>query len=180
LVAHWTFDEAGGSTQVVDSVGGIIGNLSATGASLVSGGKAGGALSLSKVDTGYVTMGDVLSLGTGPYSFVAWVKTSTKVPGTFVLAKHSSGTPSGYLIGINKDGDYGADNMAWFYNYSDGLISTTSVNDDQWHQIVGVRGNGVLKIYVDGLPVESSQADQGLTDPLSGTPFVVGGDFWRR
>ena len=42
LVAHWTFDEPGGSTQVGDAVGGLIGNLSATGATLVSGGKAGG------------------------------------------------------------------------------------------------------------------------------------------
>ena len=36
LVAHWTFDEAGGATQVVDTVGGLVGNLNATGAILVS------------------------------------------------------------------------------------------------------------------------------------------------
>ena len=179
LVAHWTFDEAGGSTQVVDTVGGLIGNLSATGASLVSGGKAGGALSLSRGANGLVTMGDVLNLGTGPYSFVVWVKTSTTEASTAVLSKHWSTIPAGYFIGINTSGSYGAPNKAWYYNWSNGLepISVTSVNDDEWHQIVGVRGNGVLKIYVDGLPVESSQTDQGLNDPPPGTPFLVGGYY---
>jgi len=176
LVAHWTFDEGSG-TQVVDTVGGLIGTLSATGATLVTGGKAGGALSLNKADTGYVTMGDVLRLGTGPYSFVVWVKTSTTDPTTAVLAKHWSGSPSSYFIGINHNDAYGADNKAWFYNLSPEKtpFSDTSVNDDQWHQIIGVRGNGEVKIYVDGLPVESSQLDQGLDNPPLGTPFLVGG-----
>ena len=179
LVAHWTFDEGSGSTQVVDTVGRLVGDLSATGASLVSSGKAGGALSLSKASSGYVTMGDVLRLGSGPYSFVVWVKTSSAEAITVVIARHEGGNPSGYHISINENGDYGLPGKAWFYNYYNGLepISATSVNDDQWHQIIGVRGNGVVKIYVDGLPVENTQPDQGLTDPPSGTPFVVGGYF---
>jgi len=176
LVAHWTFDEGSG-TQVVDTVGGLIGTLSPTGATLVSGGKAGGALSLSKAATGYVTMGDVLNLATGPYSFVVWVNASTTEPSTAVLTKHWAGSTSGYYIGINSGNTYGAANKAWFYNLSpeNSPVSTSSVNDDQWHQIIGVRGNGTVKIYVDGLPVESSQIDQGLNNPPPGTPFLVGG-----
>ena len=166
IVAHWTFDEAGGSTQVVDTIGGLVGNLSTTGATLGSGGRVGGALSLDKGTGGYVTMGDVLNLGTGPYSFVVWVKTLTQGSDSIVMAKHSSNVVAGYLIGMNEGNTYGAPNKAWFYNVSPGTspVSTTSVNDGQWHQIVGVRGNGLVKIYVDGLPVENSQIDQGLND----------------
>lgn len=176
LVAHWTFDEGSG-TEVRDTVGGLIGDLSAAGASLVSGGKAGGALSLDKGTGGYVTMGDVLRLGAGPYSFVVWVKTSTTDTDTAVLSKHWSGSTSGYFIGINSNGSYGAANKAWFYNWYNGWepLSSTTVNDDQWRQIVAVRGNGFVRIYVDGLPIESTQTDRGLNDPPEGTPFLVGG-----
>ena len=177
LVAHWNFDEAGGSTQVVDTVGGLVGNLSATGATLVSGGRAGGALSLDKGSGGYVTMGDILRLGTGPYSFVVWVKTSSTEATTVVIAKQQEGIPPGYHISINENGDYGLPGKAWLYNYfpANSPVSITSVNDGLWHQIVGVRGNNQVKIYVDGFPVEGSQPDQGLDNPIPGTPFLVGG-----
>lgn len=161
----------------MDTVGGLVGDLSATGAALVSGGKAGGAVSLDKGTGGYVTMGDALNLGTGPYSFVVWVKTSTLDSDSIVLAKHLSGVVAGYVVGMNEGNTYGAPNKAWVYNVSPGTspFSTTSVNDGQWRQIVGVRGNGLVKIYVDGLPVENSQIDQGLNDPPAGTPYIVGG-----
>jgi len=177
-IAHWTFDEGSG-TQALDSIGGFNGTLSATGSSWVSGGAAGGALSLSKAAGGLVTMGDVLRLGTGPYSFVFWVKTSTTDTGIAVLTKHWATIPAGYFIGINSNGPYATDTKAWFYNYyiGDEPISTTTVNDDQWHQIIGVRGGGEVKIYVDGLPVESSHPDRGLTNPPQGTPFLIGGYF---
>ena len=176
LVAHWTFDEGSG-TQVVDTVSGIIGNLSATGASLESGGMAGGALSLSKASSGYVTMGDVLRLGSGPYSFVVWVKTSSTEATTVVIAKQQEGIPNGYHISINENGAYGLPGKAWLYNHfpANSPVSTTSVNDGLWHQIVGVRGNNQVKIYVDGFPVEGSQPDQGLDNSIPGTPFLVGG-----
>jgi hypothetical protein len=177
LLAHWTFDETPGATQVVDAAGGLVGTLSATGAALVSGGRDGGALSLDQGTGGYVTMGDVLSLGTGPYSFVVWVQTSTQASDSIVMAKHSSGVVAGYLIGVNEGNTYGAPDKAWFYNVSpgDSPTSTTSVNDGQWHQIAGVRGDGLVQIYVDGLPVENSKDDQGLNNPPAGTPFLVGG-----
>lgn len=177
LVAHWTFDEGSG-TQVVDTVGGLVGTLSPTGADLVSGGKAGGALSLNKATNGLVSMGDVLRFGLGSYSFVAWVKTSTPDPDTTVLSKHWSGITAGYFMGVNSSNTYGADTKAWFYNLSPerSPTSTTSVNDDKWHQIVGVRGGGEVKLYVDGL-LEGSQPDQGLGDPYLVPPFLVGGYF---
>ena len=122
-------------------------------------------------------MGDVLRLGTGPYSFVVWVNTSTTAEDTIVMAKHFSTVTAGYAIGINSGNTYGAANKAWFYNLSPPAspISTTTVNDGAWHQIVGVRGNDQVKIYVDGTPVESSQVDQGLGNTPAGTAFMVGG-----
>ena len=175
LVAHWNFDEGSG-TQVLDTVSGLNGTLSLTGATWESVGRVGGAINLSRAANGWVTMGDALNLGTGPYSFVVWVKTSTTDSSTAVLSKHWSTIPAGYFIGINENGSYSAPDKAWFYNYFNGQepISSTSVNDDRWHQIIGVRGNGEVKIYVDGL-LENSKTDQGLTNPPPGTPFLVGG-----
>jgi len=179
LVAHWTFDETSGSTAH-DTVGSYHGTLVGGAIWVPSGGRSGGAISLARTSGDYVTMGDVLNLGAGPSSFVAWIKTTTTDTDTFVLAKHWSTFTSGYIIGINLNGSYGASNKAWFYNYYNGdePISTTSVNDDQWHQIIATRGNGQVKIYVDGLPVEDSKTDNGLNDPPAGTPLVIGGYFY--
>jgi hypothetical protein len=177
LVAHWTFDEAPGATQVVDTVGGLEGNLSATGATLVSGGRSGGALSLDRGTGGYVTMGDILNLGTGPYSFVVWIKTSSGDSETAIVTKHWATVTAGYYIGLNEGNTYGSSGKAWFYNLSPASspISSTDVNDGSWRLIIGVRGNNQVKIYVDGVPVESVQVDQGLGNPPTGTAFMVGG-----
>ena len=71
LVAHWTFDETGG-TVAHDSAGGLNGTLSPTGAGFVPGGISGNAVSLSQAANGFVNMGNVLALTNGDFSVVAW------------------------------------------------------------------------------------------------------------
>ncbi|MDD3816153.1 MAG: LamG domain-containing protein, partial [Desulfocapsaceae bacterium] len=178
LLAHWTFDESIGTTAY-DSVGGYSGTLAGNAAWMPSSGMAGGAISLASATSDYVNMGDVLPLGAGPASVVLWIKTTTTDPDTLVLSKHWSGSTSGYFVGINSSNSYGTADKSWFYNFHNGNepISTSSVNDGQWHQIIATRGNNEVKIYVDGTPVEDTKTDDGLNNPPAGTPFLIGGYF---
>jgi uncharacterized repeat protein (TIGR02543 family) len=184
-LAHWTFDETSGSV-VHDSAGTYNGSLSTNGASFVTNGVAGNALSVSKAANGFVDMGNVLGLETGDFSVIAWVKMNPgdTTQGSVIVSKQRAGYANGYLIAANRSegatGGYAAANKAWFYDsdyHGQEVTSTSSVNDGSWHQIVGVYVAGANKyIYVDGAPAEASNASR----PIIANPgrFVVGGvDF---
>jgi len=177
VIAHWKFDESSGPTAH-DSAGPFDGALSPTGAAFATGGVIGNALSLSRVDNGFVNMGNVLGLTSGDFSIVVWLKmnagdTSAE---TVVLSKHERSYHNGYLIGINSIGGGGQLDKAMFYEGSvvNAPISTTTVNDGSWHQVVAVfRGGGNKSIYVDGSPAESIQASECFGG--NSGPFLIGG-----
>src|SRR3989442_1669902 len=89
LVAHWTFDEAGG-TVAHDSAGGLDGALSPSGAGFVAGGISSNAINLSRAANGFVNMGNVLPLTSGDFSVVCWIKMNPgdTTPDTIFLGKH--------------------------------------------------------------------------------------------
>ncbi|MCW5550792.1 MAG: immunoglobulin domain-containing protein [Verrucomicrobiae bacterium] len=177
VVAHWKFDEAGGSVAN-DAVGEFHGTLSVSGAAFVSGGVTGNAISLNRASGGFVNMGDVLPLTSGDFSIVAWVKMNVgdTTPESVILAKHQSGGVNGYFLGVNPAGGVGQNNKALFYAgglVSDGPVSTSSVNDGNWHQVVGVYRSGMNKvIYVDGVAESTNTAPA-----VNGTTaaFLIGG-----
>ena len=183
-LAHWTFDETGGSIAH-DSAGSYDGVLSTNGAAFVTNGIAGNAISIDKAGNGFVNMSSVLGLESGDFSVMAWVKmTAGDTQSTAIVSKQRAGYANGYLIAANRSegptGGYAAANKAWFYDsdyHGQEVTSTTSVNDGAWHQIVGVYVAGTSKyIYVDGAPAEASNASR----PIVANPgkFVVGGvDF---
>src|SRR5262245_12762216 len=176
IVAQWHFDESiGGITS--DSVGSFHATLSATGASIVSGGVAGNAISLSRPDNGFVSMNNVLGFLSGDFSIVLWTKTTETANDTLVLAKHEAFSENGYVMAINPTGGGGAPGKATFVVsefVALGVTSSTSVNDGKWHQIVGVfESNGNERVYVDGSPGEAT----GATEPMvaNNAPFLIGG-----
>jgi uncharacterized repeat protein (TIGR02543 family) len=184
-LAHWKFDEPNGSIAH-DSAGSHNGTLSSSGASFDSGGISGGALRLSKANNGFVSMGNVLGLESGDFSVMAWVKMAAgdTTQSSVIVGKQRAGYANGYLLAANRSegptGGYATNNKAWFYDsdyHGQEVTSTTSVNDGEWHQIVGVYVAGANKyIYVDGAPAEASNASR----PIVANPgeFVVGGvDF---
>jgi hypothetical protein len=178
VIAHWTFDESSGPTAH-DSAGSFHGSLSPSGAAFVSGGISGNALLLSRASNGFVNMGDVLGLTSGDFSLAAWVKMSAgdTTAETVVLGKHAAFYDNGYLMGINSVGTGGQVNKAMFYEESvfTAPVSTTSVNDGNWHQIVAVYQSGGNKfIYVDGAPAEGIEPSQAFLSTLA--PFLIGGD----
>jgi large repetitive protein len=181
LLAHWTFDEGSGTIAHDSGPYHYDGTLSATGASFVSGGISGGAISLDAANGGLVNMGLVLNnLASSPYTISAWVKTSiVGEANQMVVASHKSTVHAGYILGVNTSaaGQYGQPGKAWFYNSDPGVVtpySSITVVDDQWHQLVGVRGGGIVSLYVDGV-FQASYADQGLPNAPAGTPLLFGG-----
>ncbi len=183
-LAHWKFDETNGSVAH-DSAGSYNGTLSVTGANFVSGGVSGGALSLSKTNNGFVNMGNVLGLGNTDFSFVAWIKMAAgdTTDNYTVLSKHAAYTRNGYIVHVNKAGGLLLDNKASFYEGGTGVapltieetpISTTSVNDGDWHQIVAVyQAGGTKSIYVDGAPAEDTKLSQPFNQNT--VAFLIGG-----
>jgi hypothetical protein len=114
---------------------------------------------------------------TGDFSIAVWVKTSVNGE-TFAVGKHKSGSAPGYFIGLNMSGTLGSPNKAYFYNNSATAavpVSTTSVNDGAWHQIVAVyHAGGNAEIYVDGGPAEGTpQLSHTMAEAAA--DFMVGG-----
>jgi hypothetical protein len=175
VIAHYSFDEAGGLTAT-DSVGGVTGTLQGS-ATFVPGGIAGNALSLSTTNEGVVNMGNKFAFLSGNYSVAFWVKTTTTEADTVVLSKHAAGFENGYLFSIGPTGGGGLAGKTSFAASEvvpNGLTSTTTVNDGAWHQIVGVyTAGGNHSIYVDGAPAEQSKATVPMIDNVAA--FYVGG-----
>jgi hypothetical protein len=162
LVIHLTFDESGG-TVAHDSAGHFDGTL-VGGAAFVDGGIAGRAVSLTQATGSLVNLGTSFpAFGSGDFSLVAWVKTTTTADDTHVVSRHNADDQNGWFIVLNQSGGGGAAGKATFYASNNGVASaptsTTTVNDDVWHQIVGVyTAGGSQRIYVDGAPVETAVA----------------------
>lgn len=178
LLGQWHFDEGSGAVAS-DSLGINDGNLNGD-AVFVPGGVVGNAVSMTKAGDGFVEMGDIFPMTSGEFSVVVWVKTA---PGDqqaelFPVSKHVSGEKSGYFLAVNTSGgSYGQDDKTFFYtgvNPGSEVISTSTVNDGAWHQVVGVyRDSGQAEIFVDG----GSPEDSRFAPPILGNAasFMAGG-----
>ncbi|MFK7783559.1 MAG: LamG-like jellyroll fold domain-containing protein [Crocinitomicaceae bacterium] len=106
----------------------------------------------------------------------AWIRTTTSGSNQVILSKYN-GTV-GFLIALDMNGKVKFDGKSVnSATYKSSGPSTTSVNDGQWHRIVGTTDGGTWLIYVDGV-VESSQAYFGSTGSVGSTaPFYLGSDM---
>lgn len=155
-IARWRLDGNG-----TESIGGININNYGNGATYTTGGIEGGqALTTTPNGGGWAFPGNNSAFaftGSKDFSIVCWVKTSHTGNDSALMGKHTPGTTNGYFLGINQSGPLGAAGKAYFYvGSSVAPVSLTTVNDNQWHQIVGVYGaGGKTRIYVDGAPSEA-------------------------
>jgi hypothetical protein len=175
VIAHYRFDETSGTTAA-PSIGSVNGTLQGS-ASFVTGGISGNAVSLSTTNDGVVSMGNNFRMLTGNFSISFWVKTNTVEADSVMLSKHSAGFTNGYLFPVGPTGGGGAAGKANFTvseNVANGVTSTTTVNDNAWHNIVGVyTAGGTHSIYVDGAPAEETKGSAAVIDSVSA--FYVGG-----
>ena len=177
LVAQYHFDEAPGETIAADSAGSVDGTLS-DGATFVTGGVTGNAVDLTAASA-LVSMGNNFGLTGIDFTIVLWVNTTTTGDDIFPLSKHAAGTNNGYVLQINQNAFNGAADKAMFiasHSPGNGPISTTSVNDGAWHQIVGVHEVGVSsQVFVDGAPAEASSGPPAVGSNTA--DFLLGGFF---
>lgn len=179
LIGFWKFNESSGSIAH-DSVGSINGTLMGN-ASFApgSGPGGGGAIRLNIATDDYVNMGYNFGfVSGGSFSLQAWIKTNPgDTTGMVAVAKHHSGNVSGYFLAVNDvhDGTGGANNAHFYASYPTSGNSSITVNDGQWHQLVGVYNttSDTISIYVDGQFQSSSSG----ASPIIGNdaPFLVGG-----
>ncbi|MGE0639966.1 MAG: LamG domain-containing protein [Thermoanaerobaculia bacterium] len=183
-LSHWSFDETSGSIAFDTGSAGHDGILAGGAVFAPGAGISGGAIFFDQAASSYVTMGDVLGpteISGGVFSISAWIRTSR--PGSdnqVYVGKHKAGFLNGYQLSANFNaGTGGTAGHAWFYvsNPPGNLpISTSVVNDDVWHHVVGVydpAGSNLVTIYVDGAPAEASVAPSTHVDNT--VPFMVGG-----
>ncbi len=181
LIAHYTFDETGG-TIAHDSVGGIDGTLNG-GASFAPGaGRFGGAVLLDRTASGLVNMGNNFSFnGSSDFSIAVWFNTSdTASAGSIVIGKHFTTHSVGYFLGLGNTGDGlgGTAHVALTHGpdgtvaYSGGQTNKVVV-DGQWHQAVEVDHAGSqFMFYIDGVLQDTRPSDTINTTPKD---FLVGG-----
>ncbi|MEW6161155.1 MAG: LamG domain-containing protein, partial [Verrucomicrobiota bacterium] len=179
VLAHWRFDEVSGGTAG-DQTGVYNGNLSPSGAAFVAGGVSGNAIRLTKSSNGFIDIGNRLPLTNRSFSISGWVKmlTGDRTPSSILLSKQNAGTENGFMLSVNNSGVlYGRDDKVMFYDSSspgEEVISSTTVNDGQWHHVVAVYVIGAQKrIYVDGAPSEAFNASQPIVD--NSASLLIGG-----
>ena len=144
---YWPLDATNG-TVALDASGNNNNGL-VVGASWNAAGQINGCLTFIGVNN-YVQIANVIS---NDFSIAFWVKTSqTGGTGNWY---QGDGLIDGYVAaGAN---DFGTSLLGNHFAFGTGnpdstIVSTTSINDGQWHQCVATReqATGTLKIYVDG------------------------------
>ncbi|GJL61396.1 MAG: hypothetical protein NPIRA04_00500 [Nitrospirales bacterium] len=176
LVGHWTFDESSG-TQASDDSGNAHHGTLLNGPSWTTG-KISGALDFDGNDD-YVLIGDPadgsLDMGAGQdFTLAAWIKTSDRTPNAGdslrIISKQVSGGRF-YTLRERTDGTVGFEVRTDGGNYA-GQLSTSTIDDGQWHHVAGTRNGSTLTIYVDGVAEGSTS---GPTDSLANSaPLYIG------
>jgi len=175
LVGFWGFDQSSGTTAVDTSGSGNNASLQGGAAFAPGGGVTGGALNLTS--GGFAFVGQHYNYsGTTPFSIQAWIKfgTAGDTTGYIPVAQHHATEVAGYFMALNNVNDgYGSSSAHLYQTYPSSPASSVTVNDGQWHQVVGVWGSSTTSIYVDGGNVVSAPR-VGFSAP-SFSDFIIGG-----
>ncbi|MBA7702358.1 hypothetical protein ES703_111122 [subsurface metagenome] len=181
LVGHWKLDEGAG-TIAFDSSG--LGNDGTLGGDPQwTAGKIGGALDFDGDD--YVDCGNPsrLDFGTGSWSVSAWIKMPATTDNRNIFAKGGDNTGGiRYMLNVSETDDHKACLTVDRDSPSPDKVQATSivtVDDDQWHHIVGIRDGSSLRLYVDGAldGTNTLPAGYDLSGTSQGNAYIGAG--WR-
>jgi hypothetical protein len=120
--------------------------------------------------------GSELDFGTGDFSIGAWVKTTlTPASGYWpmIVSKESAtGTRNGYNLLFNQNS--GAAAFEVWSNTTSALkqSASSSLNDGNWHYLVGKKTSSAVELYVDG--VSSGTTSHTLGSTTTASDFGVG------
>jgi hypothetical protein len=174
LIAHWKLDEVSGMVAA-DSVGNCDGLLEGGPVWQPSGGTVGGAVQLDGGDD-YLKTPPVLSLSSGPFSVLAWIKGGA--PGQVMVSQEKG---DNWLAASVPDGGL-ATELGPASRTGKALKSALRITDGAWHR-VGLVWDGASRIlYVDDVEVARGTL-AGLASSTHGLYLGVGsnlaaGTFW--
>lgn len=173
LLAHWRLDSPGG-LSAHDETGRWPGVLSASGATFVPEGVAGGSLFLSRSANGHVRLGEFLPPGDSPHSISLWFRLppGDVTPFAGLLTRHRPGSHNGHFLALN----YLGHTLAASAGPGSFAATRVPVNDGGWHHVVVVRETGgAVRLYVDGTPPRAV-APAGATEPTGALTLLGGHD----
>jgi RHS repeat-associated protein len=149
-VAYWRLGEAFGSATAADASGSSNAGTYTNAPTLGAGGGLSGDLDTAVRFDGvgsFVDVPDATSLKpASAFSLEAWVKT-TASNGVIVDKPYTAGSQVSYSLSVASGK---AQVKAQLTGGTYTAVSTSSVNDGQWHHLVGTFASSSLKIYVDG------------------------------
>jgi hypothetical protein len=172
LIGYWEFDEGSGSEAHDASGHGNDGSWQGTGPYYSSASKVGSCAGLFNGTDHYVKINNFVGLPTSfsALTIMAWIKTSTS--SETVIGDNTPGC--GYSFSLSINGPYCSPGtgIPCGYNAADARYNQTynpsiTVNDNLWHYLAMVSGNGTQTLYVDGSPVASSSYTGNIPGPLS-------------
>ncbi len=126
-------------------------------ASLSSATPANGALDLDGTNE-YLNLTTNSRNISNELSVACWVKLSPSASNRFIVSKYD--VASGFYMFLNTSGKVSFDGKGLGGSGSQSGSSTTSIDDNQWHYLVGTgKLGGNFKIYVDGVLEGTSSAN---------------------
>jgi hypothetical protein len=182
----WRLGEAQGATTAADQTGnalnGTYNGIVTLGGVSALGGESDGSASFG--GTGYVALPSSALLdrsGTAAFSIEAWVKTATDVPAgsnpriydrELFSPRNGIGLwlAQGPIVGVER----------WAASASDTLTSPSAISLNAWHHIVATYDGTNLRLYVDGVQVNSMASSKSIASittaaALAGTPGSANG-----
>jgi uncharacterized repeat protein (TIGR01451 family) len=173
ITGYWPLDERSGTTAFnIKST--AIGSTTTprTFDATISGGAAwqadancelGSCLSFDgvddKVDT---TVNSSLNFSGSSFTLSAWIYTSQSSLGTFMMVRDNAGVAANVVGGFPLNITAGKVSFDTWDYAANRLTSTTTINNNQWHHIVGVYNvsTGRASLYINGV-LEDSKIQSG-------------------
>jgi len=177
LIGHWEFEDGSGSTAEDSSVNDNNATLRNMSDSAWKSGVIGDALDFDGTDD-YVEIAHEASLDIGDdsqgYSVSVWYRRNGDPIGTRVVFAKDNGAVLEYPFNLSV----GTDGKPQFTLYDNGtyapsIAASSSVTDDEWHHIVGVRdvASDKIRIYVDGEEDATSVDDTTVSSMKNSVAF---------
>ncbi|MDH3198951.1 MAG: LamG domain-containing protein [Candidatus Krumholzibacteria bacterium] len=176
-VGLWHFNEGSGQT-VADASGngwdltlGSNGTAESIDPAWATSGRFGRGLAFTASETDYVSGPGVAAFGNNQITVEFWIKTSS----TDVSNPAATGNIC-FTAQLNSDGRIQA-GVGDGSSSSGAALSTTAINDDQWHYVAvvydGTENSGSLYLYIDG-SLEDSITSVNITLADPSTWFIGG------
>ena len=148
----------------------------------ITAGKHGDALEFDGTDDFVeVPLADSITFSTGDsLTIQAWIKTDDQPPkNDEIVGNYRQGTDAVWMLSVSGDNPATRGKMGFSVRdkgraNSAGITSPDSLNDDEWHLLVGVRDQKTKKIrfYVDGALI--GEVDDKTLDINSGQSIWIG------